>query len=156
MRVFESKTLCRGCQPSFRDCSHTSSSYSEQMKQFWWYTKDRYLCNEFMHNMYFADISDPNMNPKCIYQENSAIGFATPGQHNPAQIGVSKTSTERCAAQSSVMKCLICQFCVPDCSAAQICLNRFKIHFLGVTGPFGQVCMRSAAGGDTIDQGHLH
>ena len=88
--------------PSFRDCSYTSSSYSEQMKQYWWYTKDRYLCNEFMHNMYFGDIADPDMNPKCLYLHDKRLHFATPGQHTPSRIGISKTSTERLLAANSV------------------------------------------------------
>ena len=87
---------CRGCIPSFRDCSYTSDSYSEQMKQFWWYTKDRYLCNEYMHNMYFGDIADPDLNPKCLMLHDQHLHFAQPQNgHTPQQIVISKKSTER-------------------------------------------------------------
>eukprot|EP00439_Symbiodinium_sp_Y106_P022059 s1227_g2.t1 len=115
----------RGCVPSFRDCSYTSDSYSEQMKQFWWYTKDRYLCNEYMNNMYFGDIADPDLNPKCLILLDQHLRFAQPQNgHTPQQIVISKKSTER-----------------------------FKIILHGVTGPYGDVCLQSTSGGSTIDQG---
>lgn len=115
----------RGCIPSFRDCSYTSDSYSEQMKQFWWYTKDRYLCNEYMHNMYFGDIADPDLNPKCLMLHDQHLHFAQPQNgHTPQQIVISKKSTER-----------------------------FKILLHGVTGPYGDVCLQSTSGGSKIDQG---
>jgi len=102
------------CIPAFRDCTHTSSSYSEQMKQYWWYTKDRKLCNEFLHNMYFADIDDPDNNPKCLQLHDQHMYFTTESQ-SAASIGISKTDTER-----------------------------FKIFLHDVTGPYGQVCLQSS------------
>ncbi|CAE7543245.1 unnamed protein product [Symbiodinium natans] len=113
----------KNCLPVFRDCTHMSSSYAEQMKQYWWYTTDRKLCNEYMHNMYFADISNPDDNPKCLRLHDQQMYFAKPGQ-STASIGISKTSTER-----------------------------FKIYIRDVTGPYGQVCLQSSSGGATLDQG---
>jgi len=111
------------CLPAFRDCTHFDSSYAEQMKNFWFYTKDRRFCNEFMHNMYFADVDDPDNNPKCLRLHNQQLYFATQGQE-PAKMGISKTQTER-----------------------------FKIYFRDVTGPYGQVCLQSANAGEVLDQG---
>ncbi|OLP95005.1 hypothetical protein AK812_SmicGene22899 [Symbiodinium microadriaticum] len=97
------------------------------MKQFWWYTKDRYLCNEYMHNMYFGDIADPDLNPKCLMLHDQHLHFAQPQNgHTPQQIVISKKSTER-----------------------------FKILLHGVTGPYGDVCLQSTSGGSKIDQGGL-
>ncbi|CAE7511382.1 unnamed protein product [Symbiodinium necroappetens] len=112
------------CIPAFRDCTHTSSSYSEQMKQYWWYTKDRKLCNEFLHNMYIADIDDPDNNPKCLQLHDQHMYFTTEESESAASVGISKTDTER-----------------------------FKIFLHDVTGPYGQVCFQSSGAGETLDQG---
>ncbi|CAJ1338337.1 unnamed protein product [Effrenium voratum] len=110
------------CKPAFADCTHYSSSYSEQMKSFWWFTKERYLCNEYMHNMYFADISDPDSNPKCIKQSGTNLNFVSPSQ-SPSKHDINKKSTER-----------------------------FRIAFQGVSGPYGQVCLQSSEAGPAFDR----
>ncbi|CAJ1380337.1 unnamed protein product [Effrenium voratum] len=79
------------CMPLFDECTHFSSSYSTQMRNFWWFTKDRYLCNEYMHNMYFGDIPDPDDNPKCLRLENQKVWFS----RSPSQFHIAKKSTER-------------------------------------------------------------
>lgn len=81
----------RSCRPAFDECTHFDGSYAEQMKNFWWYTKDRHLCNEFMHNMYFNDISDPDNNPKCLRLSDAQAWFSL----SPTQMHISKKSTER-------------------------------------------------------------
>lgn len=81
----------RNCVPTFDECTHTSSSYATQMQNFWWFTRDRYLCNEYMHNMYFGDISDPDNNPKCLRLENQKVWFS----NSPTPFHISKKSTER-------------------------------------------------------------
>lgn len=81
----------RNCVPSFDECTHTSSSYATQMQNFWWFTRDRYLCNEYMHNMYFGDISDPDNNPKCLRLDNQKVWFS----NSPTPFHISKKSTER-------------------------------------------------------------
>ena len=81
----------RNCVPTFDECTHTSSSYATQMQNFWWFTRDRYLCNEYMHNMYFGDISDPDSNPKCLRLENQKVWFS----NSPTPFHISKKSTER-------------------------------------------------------------
>ena len=61
------------------------------MQNFWWFTRDRYLCNEYMHNMYFGDISDPDNNPKCLRLDNQKVWFS----NSPTPFHISKKSTER-------------------------------------------------------------
>eukprot|EP00438_Fugacium_kawagutii_P014266 Skav215751 [mRNA] locus=scaffold106:177469:180545:+ [translate_table: standard] len=81
----------RNCQPSFDECTHTSSSYATQMQNFWYMTKDRYLCNEYMNNMHFADIPDPDQNRKCLELNNQKVWFS----NAPTPFHISKKSTER-------------------------------------------------------------
>jgi len=82
----------RNCVPSFDECTHLSSSYATQMQSFWWFTRDRYLCNEYMHNMYFGDIGDPDGNPKCIRLHDQKVYF---DRDNPTPFHIAKKSTER-------------------------------------------------------------
>ncbi|CAK9104298.1 Uncharacterized protein SCF082_LOCUS48679 [Durusdinium trenchii] len=94
-RVFSvsiaSEVYWRDCRPAFDECTHTSSSYAEQMKSFWYFTKDKFLCNEYLNNMYFADISDPDNNPKCIRLIDQTVVFS----NSPTRIHIAKKSTER-------------------------------------------------------------
>eukprot|EP00913_Durusdinium_trenchii_P027214 g25534.t1 len=85
------KVYWRDCRPAFDECTHTSSSYAEQMKSFWYFTKDKFLCNEYLNNMYFADISDPDNNPKCIRLIDQTVVFS----NSPTRIHIAKKSTER-------------------------------------------------------------
>ena len=81
----------RNCVPSFDECTHFSSSYAKQMQSFWWFTKDRYLCNEYMHNMHFGDIPDPDNNPKCLKLKDEKVKFS----REPTPFDITKKSTER-------------------------------------------------------------
>ena len=81
----------RNCQPTFDECTHTSSSYATQMQNFWWFTTDRHLCNEYMHNMHFADIPDPRENRKCLELNNQKVWFSGA----PTAFDITKKSTEK-------------------------------------------------------------
>ena len=119
-KVYFSKT---DCKPVWNTCTHFSSSYSEQMKSYWWYTDKRRLCNEYMHNRYFADIADPDDNPSCLrLNSNKEVVFGKQSQSN-TRWAISKTDTER-----------------------------FKIVSADVEGPYGDVCLRSDEMGERVYQ----
>ena len=62
------------------------------MQGLWFFTKDRYLCNEYMRNKFFYNevYDNPDMNPQCIRTDGAHLTFNASSSTDPGTLCIKK------------------------------------------------------------------
>eukprot|EP00931_Biecheleriopsis_adriatica_P020448 TRINITY_DN13664_c0_g3_i1.p1 TRINITY_DN13664_c0_g3~~TRINITY_DN13664_c0_g3_i1.p1 ORF type:complete len:401 (-),score=39.53 TRINITY_DN13664_c0_g3_i1:315-1403(-) len=122
------------CYPVWGDCLWHDGRYEVQMRAFWFFTKSRYMCNEYMNQMYFGNYPDADSNPKCIVVDMNAQSLkfnSSSSSSTPTRFDIRKKSTER--------------FKISMHDLGDYCLNSYRGDSLG--GNQWKVPLRGFSGG---------